>query len=71
MQVKNVRDSVVQLKRALEENGYSKGRILQFSSTTNQLLEFMGTNGIHEYSMDVGLRFMGERYGFKAKETSV
>lgn len=68
MQVKNVRDSVVQLKRALEENGYSKGRILQFSSTTNQLLEFMGTNGIHEYSMDVGLRFMGERYGFKAKE---
>lgn len=68
MQVKNVRDSVVQLKRALEENGYSKGRILQFSSTTNQLLEFMGTNGIQEYSMDVGLRFMGERYGFKAKE---
>ena len=69
MQARDVRDSVAQLKRALEENGYSKGRIRQFSSTTNQLLEFMGMNGIQEYSMDVDLRFMGEHYGFKAEET--
>ena len=68
MQTRDVRDSVAQLKQALEENGYSKGRILQFSSTTNQLLEFMSTNGILEYSMDVGLRFMGEYYGLKAEE---
>lgn len=68
MQTRDVRDSVAQLKQALEENGYSKGKILQFSSTTNQLLEFMRTNGILEYSMDVGLRFMGEHYGFKAEE---
>ena len=34
MQTRDVRDSVAQLKQALEENGYSKGRILQFSSTT-------------------------------------
>lgn len=69
MQTRDVRDSVAQLKQALEENGYSKRRILQFSSTTNQLLKFMGTNGLQEYSMDVGLRFMGEHYGFKAEET--
>lgn len=69
MQTRDVRDSVTQLKQALEENGYSKGRILQFNSTTNQLLEFMSTNGILEYSMDVGLCFMREHYGFKAEES--
>ena len=69
MQTRDVRDSVAQLKQALEKNGYSKGKILQFSSTTNQLLEFMRTNEILEYSMDAGLRFMGAHYGFKAEET--
>lgn len=69
MQTRDVRDSIAQLKQALEENGYSKGRILQFSGTTNQLLEFMGTEGILEYSMDVGLRFMEEHYGFKAEKS--
>lgn len=69
MQARDVRQSIAQLKRALEENGYSKGRIRQFSSTTNQLLEFMDMNGIQEYNMDVGLRFMDKHYGFKAEES--
>ena len=69
MQARDVRQSIAQLKQALEENGYSKGRIRQFSSTTNQLLEFMDMNGIQEYNMDVGLRFMDKHYGFKAEES--
>ncbi len=66
MQTSNIQKSIAKLRQALEENGYSEGRIQQFNSTTNQLLNFMSTNGIKEYDMDVGLRFMGAHYGFKA-----
>lgn len=69
MQENSVMVSIDQLKQALEENGYSKGRITQFSNTTNQLMKFMDANGIPKYSMDVGLRFMNEHYGFTAGAT--
>lgn len=69
MQTSDIRENIIQLRQALEENGYSKGRVLQFNSTTNQLLKFMDSCGIQEYSMDVGIRFIGEQYGFKADGT--
>lgn len=69
MQTAEIKSRIAQVKQALEENGYSKGRVLQFNTTTNQLLKFMDSCGIQEYNMDVGMRFISERYGFKADGT--
>ena len=69
MQTTGIKDRIAQMRQALEENGYSKGRVLQFNSTTNQLLKFMESKGIEAYSMDVGMRFISEWYGFKADGT--
>lgn len=69
MQTAEIKDKIAQVKQALEENGYSKSRVLQFNSTTNQLLKFMESCGIEEYNMDVGMRFLSEWYGFKADGT--
>ncbi len=69
MQEMAISRSIGELRQALEENGYSKGRIQQFSSTANQLLKFMVQQGIDNYSMDVGMRFIGEHYGFKTDGT--
>ena len=46
MQAAEIKGRIAQVKQALEENGYSKGRVLQFNSTTNQLLKFMEICGI-------------------------
>lgn len=69
MQTAEIKSRIAQVKQALEENGYSKGRLCQFNSTTNQLLKFMEASGIQEYNMDVGVRFISEWYGFKADGT--
>lgn len=69
MQTDEIKGRIAQVKQALEENGYSEGRVLQFDSTSKQLLKFMESSGIEEYSMDVGMRFISERYGFKADGT--
>ena len=66
MQTAEIKSRIDQVKQALEENGYSKGRLCQFNSTTNQLLKFMEASGIQEYNMDVGVRFISEWYGFKS-----
>ena len=63
------KDSIVRLREQLEKNGYSKSRIKQFNRTTNQLIEFMSINGVREYSMDVGLRFLDEKYGVKIEDS--
>lgn len=68
MATSEFRDSIVQIKQRLEENGFSKGRISQFCNTTNHLLEFMDANEIQAYSMDVGLRFVETQYGIKLEE---
>ena len=64
MQNTDISRSIEHLRQALTDNGYSKGRILQFNSTTNQLLKFMAQHGISKYNMDVGMRFISEQYGF-------
>lgn len=69
MHTSEITDGISRVKQALEENGYGKGRILQFDNTTSQLLEFMDSYGIREYNMDVGIRFISEWYGFKADGT--
>lgn len=69
MQNTDINRNIEHLRQALADNGYSKGRILQFNSTTNQLLKFMAEHGIGKYSMDVGMRFISEQYGFKVDGT--
>lgn len=69
MQNTDIRRNIEHLRQSLADNGYSKGRILQFNSTTNQLLKFMAQHEINKYSMDVGMRFIGEKYGFRADGT--
>ena len=69
MQNTDINRNIEHLRQALADNGYSKGRILQFNSTTNQLLKFMAEHGIGKYSMDVGMRFIREQYGFKPDGT--
>lgn len=65
----SVSEGIRQLRQTMEERGYSRNRILQFNSTTNQLLKFMDSSGIHEFSIDAGMRFLGQHYGFKADGT--
>jgi site-specific recombinase XerD len=60
-----VSEGVRKLRQTLESRGYSSGRILQFNSTTNQLLKFMDSKGIHEFNMETGIRFLGQQYGTK------
>lgn len=69
MQNTDISRNIEHLRQALADNGYSKGRILQFNSTTNQLLKFMAQHGISKYSMDIGMCFIRERYGFKGDGT--
>lgn len=69
MQNTEIIRNIEHLRQALADNGYSKGRILQFNNTTNQLLKFMAQYGISKYSMDVGMRFISKQYGFKADGT--
>jgi len=62
MQEMPISRTIGQVKKGLEENGYSKGKIQQFNSTTNQLVKFMVQQGISDYSMDIGMRFIEEHY---------
>lgn len=64
MQVCEVNESIRQLRRAMEEHGYGGNRISQFGSTTNQLLDFMESSGISIYSMEVGMQFLTQVFGY-------
>lgn len=50
MQNTDISRNIEYLRQALADNGYSKDRILQFNSTTNQLLKFMTQQGVSRYS---------------------
>ena len=60
-----VAQTVARLGEWMEKGGYAKSRILQFNSTTNQLLKYMDSNGIHEFDTGVGIAFLESRYGFR------
>lgn len=68
MYEKKLSQTIARVEQALAENGYSANGIQHFSNTTNQLLKFMDSYRICEYSMDVGVRFMSEQYGFHAED---
>ena len=60
-----IAQTVVRLGECMEKGGYAKSRILQFNSTTNQLLRYMDSNGIDDFDTGVGISFLESRYGFK------
>jgi site-specific recombinase XerD len=64
-----VREGITKLRQAMEARGYSPNRILQFNSTTNQLIKFMDATGVSEFSMSTAMSFLEQHYGFKADGT--
>jgi len=69
MDIFSTKEGIDRIKQSMEDYGYGEGRIQQFSSTANQLLKFMEANSIHDYTMDVGMHFVGQHYGFKPDGT--
>ena len=69
MDIISAKEGIDRIKQSMEDYGYGTGRIQQFNSTANQLLKFMEANSIHEYNMEVGIRFIGQQYGFKPDGT--
>ena len=65
MDIISAKEGIDRIKQSMEDYGYGTGRIQQFNSVANQLLKFMEANSIHEYNMEVGMRFIGQQYGFK------
>lgn len=61
-----IKERIKTLRQAMEARGYSPNRILQFNSTTNQLIQFMDSAGIREFSVTTGIQFLEQHYGFKA-----
>lgn len=64
MEQTGIQQTVNQLRAWMTTTGYSKGTLLQFESTVNQLLNFMDSTGTSEYTTDVGMQFLRERYAF-------
>lgn len=67
MEQTNIKATINQLRVWMTAVGYSKGTLLQFESTSRQLLKFMESTGVSEYSTDVGMRFLRERYAYIAR----
>lgn len=66
----SINQTVNQLRGWMTEVGYSKGTLLQFESTARQLLNFMEAIGTGEYTTDVGMEFLRERYAFNPENPS-
>lgn len=58
----SIRQTVNELGKWMEKGGYGKGTLLQYKSTTNQLLKYMDSEGIQEYTTAVGLEFIQKHY---------
>lgn len=69
MEQTTVHQTVTQLGEWLKKGGYAQGTLLQFKSTTNQLLKFMDSEGIQEFNTTVGLEFMQRHYSLEPDST--
>lgn len=67
MEQSTIRQTVAQVGTYLEKGGYARGTLLQFKSTTNQLLKFMDGEGIAKYNTDIGIRFLQINYAYDPK----
>lgn len=67
MKQATIRQTVIRVREKLEEQDYAKGTLLQFKNTTNQLLKFMDSKKIEQYTTDVGIRFLQTCYAYDPK----
>ncbi len=63
-----VRQIIARVGESMEKGGYGKCSIRQFRYTANQLLKFMDSEGLEEYSTEVGVKFLQARYDFDLNE---
>lgn len=69
MEQTTIHQTVTQLEAWLEDGGYSPSTVVQFKSTTSQLLKYMNSEGIREFSMAIGLEFLRKQYSFDPAES--
>lgn len=67
MEQATIRQTVARVGACLEKGGYARGTLLQFKTTTNQLLKFMDAEGIEKFDTDIGLRFLKTQYAYDTK----
>ncbi len=67
MEQSTIRQTVAQVGTYLGKGGYAKGTLLQFKSTTNQLLKFMDAEGVAKYNTGIGIRFLQINYAYDPK----
>ena len=65
MEQMTIHQTIACVSESLKEGGYAPASVRQFRSTTNQLIKFMDSKDIEEYTMEVGVRFLQTHYGFE------
>lgn len=68
MRTNSINETVSDLQNWMEKGGYAKGRILQFNSTTNQLIKFMDSKGLSDFNTTVGVDFLQDHYDYSPGE---
>ena len=69
MEQATIRQAVTQVGIFLKKEGYARGTLCQFKSTTNQLLKFMDSEEIENYNTEIGIRFLQTNYAYDPKLT--
>jgi len=64
MEMRAFHQSIASVSKILTKGGYAESTVHQFMNTTNQLHDYMKTEGIEVYSTEVGIRFLEAYYGF-------
>lgn len=68
MEQTTIRQTIASVEKHMEKEGYARKTLLQFKSTTNQLLKFMDSEKIEQYSTEVGIRFLKNCYSYDPSE---
>lgn len=68
MRNENIEQLVSQLRGWLVDKGYSESYIRHFNSTAFQLIKFMSSKGIADYTIMIGIDFLKEQYQYDLKE---
>lgn len=68
MEQTTIRQTISNVEKHMEKGGYARRTLLQFKSTTNQLLKFMDSEKIEQYSTEVGIQFLKCYYSYDPSE---
>ncbi len=56
------------VRNLMTEGGYSNGTLKLFDATVTKLIKFMNAENIHEFNMDLAIKFMKAVYHFDSEE---